>query len=215
MAKNIEVNALSDTDINTIKATTQHCIEAFLQYGRTEINGQKALGKIGATIAADVLAAYTLLNPHDAEFIRVFGNGEPTKSKTRISGELFDGVVLGLANCKDERCVIKTKAIASQRIMEARKLRGMDGYPAAGESVQAAFKRYAAKAKTQSGSSGTTPNPGGNETQAFTFPKDATMQQVAEAVSLWVANHGNAATALAGLLKDSLPISVQRTRRQA
>lgn len=215
MTKKAEVPALSQLDLAAVKATAQHCAAAMLQYGKTLISGETAAEKAGAVIAADVLRMFELLNPHDAEFIRMFGNGEPTKSKTRVSGEIFDTVLLGLANDKNERRVTKTKAIASQRLMEARKLRAMGGHPAAGENVQAAFKRYEAEAKKTAGTGEKSPNPGGNETQSFTFPKDATMQQVAEAVSLWVAHHGNAATALAGLLKDSLPISISRTRKAA
>lgn len=76
------------------------------------------------------------------------------------------------------------------------------------ESVQAALKRIPKTAAEVKPASSDTSG-------AFTIPATATMDEIVEALSMWVATHGNAAAGLSKKLADFLPISTKRIVKAA
>ena len=167
---------------------------------------------LGAQLSRHVSELFAAVNGTDAGFIEVFGNGRPSKAADFIPGTLAAGVKAKTDRMKDAERVKSILHVLKQRLYEARALRKAGGMPAKDESVQAALKRYKApKAATPAAEPAKPAEPVG----AVIIPADASMDQVAEALSVWVAKHGAAATGLATKLKDFLPISVTRGKKAA
>lgn len=140
----------------------------------------------------------------DALFSEVFGNG--INGKAHIAGMLRDAVELKIAKLSKE----KKEGIRNMlrvRMSEARKLRRLEGMPQKGEQLQAALKRYQ-KAPAKSA------KPEGNESGKVAIADDASMDDIADALSVWVAKHGAASAGLVAKLADFLPVSVKRTNRK-
>jgi hypothetical protein len=165
---------------------------------------------LGAQLSRHVSELFAAVNGTDAGFIEVFGNGRPSKAADFIPGTLATGVKAKTDRMKDAERVKSILHVLKQRLYEARALRKAGGMPAKDESVQAALKRYKApKAAAEPA------KPAAPATGAVIIPADASMDEVAEALSVWVAKHGAAATGLASKLKDFLPISVTRGKKAA
>lgn len=165
---------------------------------------------LGAQLSRHVSELFAAVNGSDAGFIEVFGNGRPSKAADFIPGTLATGVKAKTDRMKDAERAKSILHVLKQRLYEARALRKAGGMPAKDESVQAALKRYKApKAATPAA------EPAAPATGAVIIPADASMDEVAEALSVWVAKHGAAATGLASKLKDFLPISVTRSKKAA
>lgn len=159
----------------------------------------------GAKLAQSITALYADVSGSDADFAAAFGNGRPAKAKDFIAGAVAEGVKAGTAKMKDKARVESIARVLKQRLYEARKLRALGGMPAKDENLQAALKRYAT-AKDAKGA-----KPEGNEASAAVIiPDSASMDDIADALSVWIAKHGNAAAGLASKLKDFLPVSVRR-----
>lgn len=167
---------------------------------------------LGAQLSRHVSELFAAVNGSDAGFIEVFGNGRPSKAADFISGTLAAGVKAKTDRMKDAERVKSILHVLKQRLYEARALRKAGGMPAKDESVQAALKRYKAP---KAPASPTEPAKPAEPVSAVIIPADASMDQVAEALSVWVAKHGAAATGLATKLKDFLPISVTRGKKAA
>jgi hypothetical protein len=167
---------------------------------------------LGAQLSRHVSELFAAVNGSDVGFVEVFGNGRPSKAADFIPGTLAAGVKAKTDRMKDAERVKSILHVLKQRLYEARALRKAGGMPAKDESVQAALKRYKApKAATPAAEPAKPAEPVG----AVIIPADASMDQVAEALSVWVAKHGAAATGLATKLKDFLPISVTRGKKAA
>lgn len=167
---------------------------------------------LGAQLSRHVSELFAAVNGSDAGFIEVFGNGRPSKAADFIPGTLATGVKAKTDRMKDAERVKSILHVLKQRLYEARALRKAGGMPAKDESVQAALKRYKApKAATPAAESAAPAAPA----TGVVIPADASMDEVAEALSLWVAKHGAAAAGLASKLKDFLPISVTRSKKAA
>ena len=165
---------------------------------------------LGAQLSRHVSELFAAVNGTDAGFIEVFGNGRPSKAADFIPGTLATGVKAKTDRMKDAERVKSILHVLKQRLYEARALRKAGGMPAKDESVQAALKRYKApKAAAEPA------KPAAPATGAVIIHADASMDEVAEALSVWVAKHGAAATGLASKLKDFLPISVTRGKKAA
>ena len=168
---------------------------------------------LGAQLSRHVSELFAAVNGSDAGFIEVFGNGRPSKAADFIPGTLATGVKAKTDRMKDAERVKSILHVLKQRLYEARALRKAGGMPAKDESVQAALKRYKApKAAAPAAESAKGAAPA---TGAVIIPADASMDEVAEALSVWVAKHGAAATGFATKLKDFLPISVTRSKKAA
>lgn len=166
---------------------------------------------LGAQLSRHVSELFAAVNGSDAGFVEVFGNGRPSKAADFIPGTLATGVKAKTDRMKDAERVKSILHVLKQRLYEARALRKAGGMPAKDESVQAALKRYKApKAATPAESAAPAAPSAG-----VIIPADASMDEVAEALSLWVAKHGAAAAGLASKLKDFLPISVTRGKKAA
>ena len=167
---------------------------------------------LGAQLSRHVSELFAAVNGSDAGFIEVFGNGRPSKAADFIPGTLATGVKAKTDRMKDAERVKSILHVLKQRLYEARALRKAGGMPAKDESVLAALKRYKApKAAAESAAPAAPAAPA----TGVVIPADASMDEVAEALSLWVAKHGAAATGLATKLKDFLPISVTRGKKAA
>ena len=93
------------------------------------------------------------------------------------------------------------------RFSEARKLRRAEGMPQKGESIQSALKRYVKPAEKQA-------KPEGNESHKVVIADDASLDELADALSIWVAKHG-AACCRAGCQAGGLPAGVCAAQSQA
>lgn len=161
----------------------------------------------GAAMAKAINAAFLAANGDDKAFEQAFGNGKT--GKTHIAGEIADEVRNTVKNWKDKARAESVLNVLKSRLSEARRLRKNGGVPADGETLQQACKRYAKPAADKpAGSKDAAPKEG-----AVIIPEGASMADVAEALSLWVAKHGNAgAVGLAKSLSDFMPISIKRQR---
>lgn len=161
----------------------------------------------GAAMAKAINAAFLAANGDDKAFEQAFGNGKT--GKTHIAGEIAEAVRDAVKAWKDKSRVESVLNVLKTRLSEARRLRKTGGIPAEGETLQQACKRYAApKAEKPAAEKQAAPKEG-----AVIIPESATMADIAEAVSVWVALHGNAgAMGLAKSLADCMPITIKRQR---
>lgn len=170
--------------------------------------------KFGKTIADAMAALFAEVNGDDSAFVHEFGNGENPKSKTYKAGRLAEEVLAKIKHIKDAAKVDSIKSVLKVRLSEARALRKAGGMPQPGENLQAALKRYkktdAAKVEDKAA-----PKAEGEAMTLEEFAKTASIDQIADLVSMWAARHGNAATGLAKALADTLPITVKRSAAKA
>lgn len=161
----------------------------------------------GAAMAKAINAAYLAANGDDKAFVQAFGNGKT--GKLHIAGEIAEAVRDAVKAWKDKSRVESVLNVLKSRLSEARRLRKNGGVPADGETLQQACKRYAKPAAEKPAAE----KPAAPKEGAVIIPEGASMADIAEAVSLWVAKHGNAGAAgLAKSLADFLPVSIKRQR---
>lgn len=168
--------------------------------------------KFGKMIAEALSALYADVQGDDAAFVAEFGNGENPKSKTFKAGALADEVRAKIKHVKDAEKVKSVLATLKSRLSEARALRKAGGMPQPGENLQAALKRYKAAPAAKDEQAKGAPD---EQVTLAEFAKTASMEEIADLVSIWAAHHGNAVTGLASALTDSLPISIKRQTRKA
>lgn len=186
----------------------EHAVSAIIAVGANKAEATK----VGAQIAAALSALFADVNGSDEAFVAEFGNGENPKSKTFKAGALAEEVKAKVKHLKDAAKVTSILNTLKSRLSEARALRKAGGMPQEGENLQAALKRYkAVKPAADTKAKADTPEAMSLEA----FAKSASMEEVADLVSIWVAHHGAAATGLASALTDSLPISIKRQTRKA
>lgn len=166
--------------------------------------------KVGKQIADAMSALYADVSGDDAAFIAEFGNGENPKSKTFKAGALAEDVRAKVKAMKDKDRVESILNTLKSRLSEARALRKAGGMPQPGENLQAALKRYKAPKPAEDKKAEA---PAGKAVTLEEFAKGASIDEMADLVSIWVAHHGKAATGLAKALTDSLPVSVRRERK--
>ena len=138
----------------------------------------------------------------DGRFEDYFGNGK--LGKENKPGELKKAIDAKCAKMAKE----KREGIAKMlkvRLSEARKLHRLEGTPQKGEDIQAALKRYAKPAEKQA-------KPEGNAS-GWSIPENASMDDIADQLSIWVAKHAAASAGLVSKLADFLPVSVRRQRK--
>ena len=181
----------------------ESAVSAIVEMGGAQLKHQTA----GASVATAISALFADVNGSDDAFIEAFGNGMAPKAKAYKAGSLAEGVKAKIAKmAKDKREQILS--ILKVRLSEARKLRKLGGMPSKGESIQAALKRYQTPAEKQA-------KPEGNESHKVAIADDASMDDIADALSVWVAKHGSASAGLVAKLADFLPVSVRRSRKAA
>lgn len=178
------------------------------------LNGKKA------SLSDAVSNLYRLIKKGDtATAVRIFGNGLTGKQHIagELAGELRKAIAAYTLDAKGEPLtgaelaagkVRQTKAlnVLKQRASEARRLFAAGVVLKAGESVQTALKSVP-KASAPAEQKATAEAPA-----AWCIPADASMDDIAEQLSIWVAKHGNAASGLAAKLADFMPVSVKRQR---
>lgn len=167
------------------------------------VSADRRKAKFTAMFAASLSIIYAEANGNDADFAFWFGNG--LNGKKNVVGrirEIADEKTAKLA--KDKRDDVAK--VLRTRLYEARALREAGGMPAKDESVQAALKRYKAATTKEA-------RPEGNETASGVIIADsATLDEIADALSVWVAKHGAASAGLVAKLADFLPVTVKRRK---
>lgn len=160
----------------------------------------------GAQLAMTIANLYAEANGSDADFVAVFGNGENPKSATYVAGALADDVKARIAKmAKAKRDSILT--VLKSRLSETRRLRKLGGFPQEGETIAQALKRYVKPAAKEA-------KPEGNTTaEKVVIAADASMDDIADALSIWVAKHGAASAGLVAKLGEFLPVTVKRQRK--
>ena len=187
-------------NVNLVSLAVSAIVESGKFKAKHESHGA-TLGTVMTELFADVAGS-------DESFIEVFGNGKAPKAKDFIAGTLATGVRGKLP--KDKAAAEAILSTLKARLSECRALHRLEGMPQKGESVQKALKRYKnAPAKKDA-------KPEGNATaEKVLIAADASMDDISEALSVWIANHGSAAVGLASKLADFMPVTVKRTRKQA
>ena len=168
------------------------------------VNSDLRAASIGGKLSASMTALFAECDT-DAAFNEVFGNG--INGKAHVPGLLRDAVEAKIVKLSKE----KKEAVRNMlrvRFSEARKLRRAAGMPQKGESIQSALKRYVKPAEKQA-------KPEGNESHKVVIADDASLDELADALSIWVAKHGAASAGLVAKLADFLPVAVRRGRKQA
>ena len=163
--------------------------------------------KAKADLSIHLATAFKSVAKNDVKaFALLFGNGEPPKSKAYSAGSIASAVRTAIAKVSKDKQK-KALDILKTRLSECRKAFKAGIVLTADESVQTALKRIPKSPKAPA-----TPE---NKDKAFEIPANASMDDVAEALSVWVATHGNAAAGLSKKLADFLPISTKRTIKAA
>lgn len=158
---------------------------------------------VGGKLSASMSELFATCDT-DERFEEVFGNG--INGKAHVPGLLRDAIEAKIAKmAKAKQADVRN--MVRVRFSEARKLRRAEGMPQKGESIQTALKRYA-KPVVKSA------KPEGN-TAGWSIPADASMDEIADQLSVWVAKHGAASAGLVAKLADFLPVSVRRNRKTA
>jgi hypothetical protein len=192
--------------MNAVEMTTHVAtVSAIMAVGS---NKAEAL-KVGKQIADALSALFADVSGDDTAFVAEFGNGENPKSKTFKAGALAEDVRAKVKHMKDAEKVKSILTTLKSRLSEARALRKAGGMPQPGENLQAALKRYKTP-KVEADKKAAAPDAKGMTLAEFA--KGASIDEMADLVSIWVAHHGKAAVGLAKALTDSLPVSVRRTK---
>ena len=156
---------------------------------------------VGSQVAKAIAELFVIAEAED-RFEEFFGNGKLGKENT--PGSLKQAIDAKCAKMqKDKRDGIAK--MLKVRLSEARKLHRLEGTPQKGEDIQAALKRYAKPAEKKA-------KPEGNTTD-WAIPETASMDEIADQLSIWIAKHGAASAGLAAKLTDFLPISIKRSRK--
>jgi hypothetical protein len=196
----------------------------------------KETGRVKSSLGAQVSELYRSIPAGDkVAFEAEFGNGLPPKSKEYKAGALQEALALAsnlhaaewLAK---ERKAVKLTGEAKKLIfgqletaaaqlaklaaaqLKSRKTECREAFKTGlvvgeSETVQSALNK--AKAKKANGA-----NQHKADGKKVTIEDGATMEDIANALSVWVAKHGSAAHGLAAKLKDFLPVTVS-TRKAA
>lgn len=199
-------------NVNSVVAVSAHeqTVSAIMQVGANKAEA----AKLGKVIADALSALFAECNGDDGNWVAEFGNGENAKSKTFKAGALADDIRAKVKNIKDKEKRESILNTLKSRLSEARALRKAGGMPQPGENLQAALKRYK---KTDPAKVEDKAAPAG-KAEVMTveeFAKTASIDQIADLVSLWTAHHGAAAVGLSRALADTLPITVKRNAKQA
>ena len=150
---------------------------------------------LGGKLAASMAELFVMASESDATFAEVFGNGE--KGKAHTGGILRDQVEAGIVKMAPQKKTA-VRAMLSARLSEARRLRRLEGFPQDGETVQAAVKRYTKPVERGARTEG-------NETAHFVIPPELTVENMAEAFSVWMCQQSAAKiNAVASELKSML-----------
>ena len=147
----------------------------------------------------------------DGRFEDYFGNGK--LGKENKPGELKKAIDAKCAKMTKEKRAGIAKML-KVRLSEARKLHRLEGTPQKGEDIQAALKRYAKSAEKKAKPAEKQAKPEGNAS-GWSIPENASMDDIADQLSIWVAKHAAASAGLVSKLADFLPVSVRRQRKQA
>lgn len=182
-----------------VVVSVESCAAGIVQAYEHQTKAQSVGAQVAKAIAELFMQAEA-----DGKFEEYFGNGK--LGKENQPGELKKAIDAKCAKMAKE----KREGIAKMlkvRLSEARKLHRLEGTPQKGEDIQAALKRYAKPAEKKA-------KPEGNASD-WSIPENASMDDIADQLSIWVAKHAAASAGLVSKLADFLPVSVRRQRKQA
>ena len=193
----------------------------------------KETGRVKSSLGQQVTELYrTIPVGNKAAFEAEFGNGLPAKSKEYKAGALQDALTLASSQhaaawLERERKAVKLTGEAKKLIfkqledaagqlaklaaaqLKSRKYECREAFKA-GLAIGASETVQAVLAKHGQGKGGNGANQHKADNKAVTIGDGATMEDIANALSVWVAKHGAAAHGLAAKMKDFLPITVRK-----
>lgn len=176
-----------------------------------QAKGDVAQEKLAVGVTTALRNAFTSCKT-PAEFLSLFGTGGNNKLATFVAGEIDTAFRAKLAK---QVPTVQKKALAhfKSEMSNCRKVRALGLSLTDGKGARAVLNEHRKANKTAPAVIATTP-----ETPAATdwilLGRTATMEDVSNFVSAYVAHHGDTACrALANQMKDYMPIAVTRTRK--
>lgn len=189
---------------NTIVANV---VDSFI----AQAKGDVAQAKLAVGVTTALKDAFIACKTQ-AEFLALFGTGGNNKVATYVAGEID---LAFRAKLSKQVPTVQKKALAhfKSEMSNCRKVRSYGLSLADGKGARAVLNAYR-KANPTVPAVITTEPETPTSTDWTLLGKTASMEDVSNFVSAYVAHHGMTATrALASQLKDFMPISVQRAKQ--
>jgi len=192
--------------INTIATTIA---DAFILQAKGDVTQEKLAANVTTALKNAFVACKT-----QAEFLALFGTGGNNKLPTFVQGEIDLAFRAKLAK---QVPAVQKKALShfKSEMSNCRKVKALGLTLTDGKGARAVLNDHRKANATAPAVITTTPEQPAS-TDWTMLGKNATMEDVANFVSSYVAHHGLTATrALAAQLKDFMPITVQRAKQAA
>lgn len=189
---------------NTIVANV---VDSFIMQAKGAVTQEKLAGGVTTALKDAFIACKT-----QAEFLALFGTGGNNKLPTFVAGEIDTAFRAKLAK---QVPTVQKKALAhfKSEMSNCRKVRALGLSLTDGKGARAVLNEHRKANATAPAVITTTPEQP-TSTDWTMLGKTASMEDVSNFVSAYVAHHGMTATrALAAQLKDFMPISVQRAKQ--
>ena len=194
--------------MNTNTAIVANVVDSFIAQAKGTIAQEKLAIGVTTALKDAFIACKT-----QAEFLSLFGTGGNNKLPTFVAGEIDTAFRAKLAK---QVPMVQKKALAhfKSEMSNCRKVRalGLTLNDKGARAVLNDHRKETAKANPPAVITTAPDQP--TSTDWTMLGKTASMEDVANFVSAYVAHHGMTATrALATQLKDFMPISVQRAKQ--
>ena len=195
--------------MNTNTAIVANVVESFIAQAKGDIAQAKLAVGVTTALKDAFIACKT-----QAEFLALFGTGGNNKLPTFVAGEIDTAF---RAKLSKQVPTVQKKALAhfKSEMSNCRKVRALGLSLTDGKGARAVLNEHRKEtAKANPPAVITTAPETPTSTDWTLLGRTATMEDVSNFVSSYVAHHGLTATrALATQLKDFMPISVQRARQ--
>lgn len=194
--------------MNTTNTIALAVADAFIAQAKGDI----LQVKLAVGVTAALRAAFTFCKT-PAEFLALFGTGGNNKLATYVAGEI-DVTFRGKLGKQNPEVQKKALAHFKSEMSNCRKVRAL-GLSLDDKGARATLNEHRKEAAKANPPAVITTAPETPTSTDWTMlGKNASMEDVANFVSAYVAHHGLTATrALATQLKDFMPISVQRAKQ--
>lgn len=195
--------------MNTTNTIATAVADAFILQAKGDVAQEKLAVGVTTALRNAFIACKT-----SGEFLALFGTGGNNKLATYVAGEIDTAFRAKLAK---QIPTVQKKALAhfKSEMSNCRKVRALGLSLTDGKGARAVLNDHRKEtAKANPPAVITTAPETPTSTDWTLLGKTASMEDVANFVSAYVAHHGTTATrALAAQLKDFMPISVQRVKQ--
>jgi len=195
--------------MNTNTAIVANVVDSFIAQAKGDIAQTKLAIGVTTALKDAFIACKTT-----GEFLALFGTGGNNKLPTFVQGEIDLAFRAKLAK---QVPAVQKKALShfKSEMSNCRKVKALGLTLTDGKGARAVLNDHRKANATAPAVITTTPEQPAS-TDWTMLGKNATMEDVANFVSSYVAHHGLTATrALAAQLKDFMPITVQRAKQAA